>query len=146
MKLDKKDLKIIEILKEDSSLSTHKISKKTHIPITTIHNRIKKLKQEGIIKNFTLNLDQEKLGNSISAFLMIDVDASSKTVEINQRDIIKKLSHLDEVENAYIVTGVADIVAKVHVKGIKELNELILEKIRKMHGLETRTLIILEEK
>ena len=146
MKLDKKDLQIIEILKEDSSLSTHKISKKTHIPITTIHNRIKKLKQEGVIKNFTLNLDQEKLGNSISAFLMIDIDASSKTVEINQKDIIKKLSHLDEVENAYIVTGVADIVAKVHVKGIKELNELILEKIRKMHGLETRTLIILEEK
>ena len=146
MKLDKKDLQILGLLEQDSSLSTQKISKKTHIPITTVHNRIKKLQKIGVIERFTVKINQEKLGNLISAFLMIDVDSSSKSDEIDQKQIIKKLNHLDEVETAYIVTGITDIMAKVNVKGIKELNELILEKIRKIHGLETQTMIILEEK
>lgn len=146
MKLDQKDLKVLSMLKQDSSLSTHKISKKTQIPITTVHNRIKKLQEMGVIEKFTVKINQEKLGNSISAFLMIDVDASSKTVDVNQRDIVKKLNFFDEVESVYIVTGIADIIAKVNVKGITELNELILEKIRKIHGLETQTMIILEER
>ena len=47
--LDDKDKKIIEILKENSRLSTQQISKKTLIPITTVHHRIKKLEKEKII-------------------------------------------------------------------------------------------------
>ena len=48
--LDKSDIKIIEILKENSKLSTQQISKKTAIPITTVHYRIKKLEKEGLKK------------------------------------------------------------------------------------------------
>ncbi len=95
MKLDKKDLQIIEILKGDSSLSTHKISKKTHIPITTIHNRIKKLKQEGVIKNFTVKLDHKKLGKHISAFILITINYNIQGKKIDQSGIAKKINYFD---------------------------------------------------
>ena len=74
MKLDKKDLIIIEYLKKDSSLTTQKISRQTRIPITTIHNRIKKLKKKEIIKNYTINIDYTKLGIPLSAYILITID------------------------------------------------------------------------
>ena len=51
--LDKIDQKIINVLREDASLSTHRIAKKTLIPQTTVLNRIIKLKKAGIIKKYT---------------------------------------------------------------------------------------------
>jgi len=52
VKLDDKDWQILEILKDNAKLTSHKISKKTAIPITTVHNRIKKLEMNGIIKKY----------------------------------------------------------------------------------------------
>ena len=61
-------------MKENSKLTTHQISKKTLIPITTIHNRIKKLVKEGVIKKYTLELDNKKLGKYLAAYIQINVD------------------------------------------------------------------------
>ena len=58
--MDDKDEQILQILKENSKLSTHQISKKTRIPITTVHNRIKKLKKEEIIKKYSIIIDKKK--------------------------------------------------------------------------------------
>ena len=71
--IDEKDLKIISLLKENAKLSMQQIAKKTLIPITTVHNRIKKLEKSGIIKGYTINLDDKKL-QSISAFILVTVD------------------------------------------------------------------------
>ena len=72
--LDKKDLAILEILKHNSNLSTQNIAKKTNIPITTVHNRIKKLEKEGIIKEYSVVLDNKKIGKPIAAYILITVD------------------------------------------------------------------------
>jgi len=74
MKLDKKDLKILEILKENSKLTTSQIYKKTNIPITTVHNRIKKLENLGIIRSYTLKLDYNKLGKPITGFILVTIN------------------------------------------------------------------------
>ena len=58
--MDEKDEQILQILLINSKLSTHQISKKTGIPITTVHNRIKKLTKKGIIKGYTIVIDHKK--------------------------------------------------------------------------------------
>ena len=65
--LDNKDLAIIEVLKHNSNFSTQQISKKTGIPISTVHNRIRKLEKSGIIKEYTILLDNKKIGKPIAA-------------------------------------------------------------------------------
>ena len=47
--IDEKDKRIIEVLREDSSLTTRQIAKKTRVPITTVHHRVRKLKEDGFI-------------------------------------------------------------------------------------------------
>ena len=60
-KLDKIDKQIIEILKEDSSTSVTSIKKKIKLSETAIRNRILTLKQNGIIKKFTIEINQEQI-------------------------------------------------------------------------------------
>jgi len=146
MGIDKKDLQIITLLKGDSSLSTHKISKKTHIPITTIHNRIKKLKNEGIIKNFTINLDHKKLGETISAYILITINYNVSGTKIDQTAIAKKINYFDEVYSVSIIAGGYDMVIKVRTKDIEALNEFIINKLRNIEGIDkTQTLTIMKE-
>lgn len=146
MKLDKKDIEILEILKQDSNLSTHKISKKTHIPITTIHNRIKKLEKEEIIKNYTLNLDYKKLGKTISAYILITINYNIPGKKINQTQIAKQIKSFDDINSVSIVAGGTDLVAKIRTKDIDSLNDFIIDKLRNIDGVDrTQTLTIMKE-
>ena len=143
MKLDEKDNKILQILKEHSNWGTNQISKKTRVPITTVHNRIKKLKELGIIKNFTINLDYEKLGKSIKAHILITVN---QTKSNQQEDIAKKIKQIEDVNSIDIVTGTTDLIATIKTNSINELNEIITKKIRNIEGVDkTQTIISLKE-
>lgn len=143
--LDKKDLAIIEILKHNSNLSTQQISKKTNIPITTVHNRIKKLEKEGIIKEYSVVLDHKKIGKPIAAYILITVDYKLlQQLKISQYDLTKKLKSNPVVEEAAIITGASDIVIKVRVRDIDELNEFVTINLRNIKGVDkTQTLVVL---
>ena len=142
MKLDEKDLRILEILKEEANLTTSQISKKTRAPITTVHNRIKKMKQEGVIKNYTVKIDFEKIGKPLKAFILITVDQKN----LSQSQIGKKIKSIEGVQSVDIVTGATDIIAEVRTENMHALNNLITEKIRRIEGIDkTQTLMVLEE-
>ena len=68
MKIDAKDKAILAILQRNSRLTTKEIAKKTQLPITTVHNRLKKLKEENIIEQFTIKLNYKALGKPLLVF------------------------------------------------------------------------------
>jgi DNA-binding Lrp family transcriptional regulator len=143
MKLDEKDHKILEILKTNSNWGTNQISKKTKIPITTVHNRIKKLKDLEIIKNFTININHEKLGKSIKAHILITANQNKSHP---QEQIAKKISKIKDVISVDIVTGTTDILATIKTNSINTLNEIVTHKIRNIEGVDkTQTIIVLKE-
>lgn len=145
--MDEKDKKILKLLKENSKLTTHQISKKTLIPITTVHNRIKKLGKEGIIKKYTVELDNKKIGKNISAYIHIVVDYRLlKEIKMSQYELAKKLKQHEFVEEAAMVTGGTDIIIKVRVKDIDELDDFVTKKLRNINGIEkTQTMVVLNE-
>jgi len=145
--MDDKDKNILQILREDSSLTTREIAKKTLIPITTVHKRIKKLKEKGIIKGYTIELDNEKVGKNFCAYIIV-TSAIEKLRELsmNQYDLIKKIKNLEEVESADIVVGNGDIVVKARVKDVKEYDNFLLNKLHKIKGItNTNTLTVIHE-
>ena len=145
--MDDKDEKILGLLRENSNLTTHQLSKKLLIPITTVHNRIKKLKEEGIIKRYTLELDNKKLGKTVAAFINITVDYRLlKQMKLSQYDLAKKIKQHESVEEAAMVTGGTDIIIKVRVKSIDELDYFVTKHLRNIEGIEkTQTMVILNE-
>ena len=145
--LDEKDIKILNILKGNSKLSTQQISKKASIPITTVHHRIKKLEKAGVIKGYTVLLDNKKLGKKLAAYILVTVDYKFlKQVNISQHDLARKLKKHELVEEVDMVTGGTDLILKIRVRDIEQMDEFITKYLRNVEGIErTQTMLILHE-
>ncbi len=134
--MDEKDHIILNALKKDASLSVAKLAINTNLPSTTIFNRVRKLKESGIIKNYTINIDKNRVYGNIMGIILI------KATNTDQRQIVKKLLEHPSVENAAIMTGNTDIVIWIRVKSIEELNKFILDYLRKVEGIQDSTTMI----
>ncbi len=123
--IDEKDITILEVLKENSSLSIQKISRKTGIPIATVHHRLKKLKADGIIKKFTIVIDKAKLGRKLVAIVLIKAAPKSDHIAL-----LEKLMKHAEVEDGSAITGPFDVLIKVRVADVEDLDQFVLKYLR----------------
>jgi Lrp/AsnC family transcriptional regulator for asnA, asnC and gidA len=127
--LDETDKKIIEILIGNSRVSYADIVRKLGISEAMIFKRIKKLKDEGIIKSFTLQLDPSKIGRDIYLSLGLTVNP------VLLDEIAKKLSNLDEVSEVFITVGEHNIIAHALIKDNDAFNDFLMNKIYKLEGV-----------
>ena len=143
MVLDDKDNKILEVLQEHADYPTRKIAKKTLLPITTVHNRIRKLRQEKIIKKFTVELDYNKVEKGFLVYVLVQVSLPLlKQKKKSQYDIAKEIRGFYFVERVDIVSGGADLVAMIRVKDVNEFDKVLLTKLQLVEGVEkTQSLI-----
>ena len=145
MKLDQTDFKILDCLTSDAKQPTRQIAKKLNIPITTVHNRIKKLEQEKIITKYIPVLDYKKLGKYAYALVLIKtkydmIEGKNK----NQEDVAREIKIFPGVEEVCSVTGIIDLIVRVRQDSIEELNNFLINKLRKISGVaETQNMIVL---
>ncbi|MHA1637743.1 MAG: Lrp/AsnC family transcriptional regulator [Candidatus Thorarchaeota archaeon] len=145
---DEKDMKLLALLKENSRLTTSVLSKKLDMmPQTTVHNRIKKLKKLGVIKRFTIDVDRKQVGRGLMSFILCTVSYRTATGQkTNQHEIARQIKALPEVEDVSIVTGEIDLIVKVSLKDVDELNDFVISKLRDIEGIErTITSVVLSE-
>ena len=147
MELDEKDLQVLDELKENAKRTTSQISKRIGIPITTVHNRIKKLEKLGIIKNYTVKIDYKKLGKGITAYITATVIYMLPSgIKVSQEDVAKHVKRLAGVESVELMTGGTDLLIQIRVKDIDELNEFVIHKLRNVEGIDkTQTMVVLSE-
>ena len=139
-KLDDKDFAIIEELKKNSKLSEQKIAKKTMIPMTTVHNRITKLRNAGIIEKFTIRLNYAAIGKPITAFVLL------KTInQADQKEVLSQISRMQNVYEVAMVTGAFDILFKARVASMDELKNIVVGSLRKQKNIgESETMVCYE--
>jgi len=145
-KIDEKDMAILDILREHGEYTVRQIAKKTLLAPTTVHSRIKKLRESGVIRRFTIDIDEDKLGNRLGAYVLISVDLKLlKEKHKSQHDLAKEIRKLPSVRGVNTVAGgTADMIAWVRTRDVEEFDKLLLERIQLMEGvLKTQTMIIL---
>jgi DNA-binding Lrp family transcriptional regulator len=130
--LDEKDLEILAELKKNARASTADIARKTRIPRVTVHERIKRLKEKGVIKSFTIVTDYSKLGKSTTAFILVSYEPHQN---ITQKKLAEKLTKLDGVYEVHILAGEWDMLLKVRGKSIEEIGKLVIDKLREIGGV-----------
>lgn len=142
---DDKDMKILDILKHHGDYTTRQIAKKTLLPPTTINNRIRKLKKEKIIRNFTVDVDDKAINKGFKAYILISANLQSlKKLKKTQYDIATALKKFDFIERADIVSGGTDIIALVKVKDVEEFDSILLNKIQLIEGVDkTQSMIVI---
>ena len=146
-KIDEKDRKIIEVLQEHADYATRPIAKKTRLPITTVHNRIQKLKREKIIKRFTVELDHHRLQSGFRAYVLVSVNlALLKQKNKSQYNVAKEIRNFPFVERVDIVSGGTDLVTMIRVKDVAEFDQVLLTKLQRIEGIDkTQSLIVIHE-
>ena len=145
--INEKDFEILSLLKKDAKLTVQDISRKIMMPVTTVHNRIKKMEENGIIKGYSAIVDNKKLGVNISAYVMIGVEYRTPSGrKISQTKLAGEIKKNNLVDEASIVAGGTDIIIRIHAKDIDELNGFIINRLRNMDGVaNTQTLVVLSE-
>lgn len=135
--IDATDKKILNILLKDANASYREIAKKAGVSLGTVMNRMKKLKESGIIKKFTVVIDYEKVGYTLG--VLIDVRVSKgKLFEVEK--VIAKDPHVFSV---YDITGGFDIALVARFQSREELDRFI-KGIQKLEYVQrTNTKLIL---
>ena len=130
--LDEKDRKILRELKRDCRQRTNQIAKATNIPVTTVHNRIKKLSSTGHIASFRAVLNPEKLDKPLVSFVFVSLNRNSaeQSDSKTDREIISKIASHAAVQEVHTVTGDWDLLLKIRAKDIGELEGIITSELR----------------
>lgn len=143
--LDKKDLDILEMLKVDSRAPTKKIAKQLSIPLTTVHNRIKKLQKEGVISRFTIEINEKKRGKAALAYILVSMDYKYLNAKnLSQIDTAQKLMKHPLVEKSSIITGSKDMLLTIRAENVDAIGNFVTSDLRAMEGVDkSETLVVL---
>ncbi len=135
--LDNINKAILETLQNDARTPLRKIAEKSGVSEATIFARVKKLMEKGVIKRFTALVSPELLGKNLAAFVLIN--ANPKKLQT----VLDSLQSMEDVYEAYDVTGTYYIITKIRSENREELAKLI-DQIGEIDGVtSTETAIVL---
>ncbi len=141
LNIDKLDLQIIQAMMHSANISYAELGKKLFVSGGTIHVRIKKLQELGVVKGIKLHINQKLLGYDVIAFIGIYLEKSSLY------DVVaKELKKISQIIRLNYTTGNYSMFAEIVCKDIAELKFVLHDELQKIKGIErTDTIISLEE-
>jgi len=146
--IDERDKTIIKTLGQDAKISIRELARKTNLPQSTIHRRLKILERDGVIKGYRLILDWEKVGRPVGILVFIDVIPDKRPLQkpfVPLKKVETELEKFEEVEEILMTEGERDIMVKARLKTLQEVRKF-LDKIRNIPDVnEIESCIIIEE-
>ena len=141
LQLDELDFQILGLLLKDCRIPYLEIARICHVSGGTIHVRMKKMEDMGILKGSRILLDLSKLGYDICCFVGIYVDKASSF-----NSVFKDMSKIPEIVELHLTTGGYSMFAKVICKNMSDLQTTLLDKINNISGVQrTDTFISLSQ-
>ncbi|SRR5581483_3189681 len=132
MNLDKHDLAILAVLREDARASLQDISARVGLSTTPCWNRIKKMKAEGVIQGYTVRIDPAAIGFSESVIVQVTLNSHSEETLF---DFGRQLEQIPEVLEAYLVSGDYDYYIRIAVKDTRDYERLLRERLYRIPGI-----------
>ena len=132
MKIDEIDIKILSVLQADGRLSNQELAERVSLSPSACHRRVKLLEEEKFIKGYQAMLSAEKLGFMIEAFVKVNIAQLS---DDEHRYISKEIEAMDEVINAYIVTGEANYLLYVRTRDFEAFSQFVVNRLNRLKGV-----------
>lgn len=136
MLLSELEKKIIKTLREDSRISIRELARKLNAPHSTVYEKLRRLEREGIIRSYTIIVDYKKLGYTVTALILVNVEGSMIV------DVENWLAKEPNVLAVYDITGEYDIAIIASFKSIDELDAFIKKILKNPYIKQTRTSIV----
>ena|GEM_PF-54871 len=130
--IDEVDRKILGLLQKDGRLSYREIAKELNIAVGTVHNRIKRMEENGVLQGIHPKIDYEKVGYGLTAIIGIQAQGK-KIIEIE-----KEIAKDRHVMCVYDVTGIYDIIVIAKFEGREDMNHFV-KTVLSIDGVEKTT-------
>ncbi len=142
MHFDKTDRKILNILQKDGRIRNSRLAAEIGISPPAMLERVKRLESSGIITGFSAQVDRERVGYGLLAFIIVSVNLH----QISSLQAVKdKLTSLELVLECYQLTGDVDFMLKVAVKDMATYTSFVNEQLSNIPGIQNlKTSFVLE--
>jgi len=132
--LDKTDLEILKLLQQNASLTNKEISYKLHKSIATIHERIRRLKDQGYIKRMVAILDSKKINRNLIAFSHVLLnDHTANTLNSFEAEVAK----FPEVMECFQMTGTFDFILRIATSDMEAYHHFYRNKLATLPNITT---------
>ncbi|HMN82518.1 MAG TPA: Lrp/AsnC family transcriptional regulator [Burkholderiaceae bacterium] len=132
VQVDRLDLAILQQLMTDSRRTLQEIGSTVGLSATTCWTRMKRLENEGVIRRYTIDVDQTRLGYKDT--VLVQLTLASHTDQ-TLYDFGRALASIPEVLEAYLVSGDYDYMIRIAVKDTRDYERLLREKLYKIPGI-----------
>ena len=140
MRISKADELLLSLLREDARASTAEIARRLGLSRTTVQNRITRLEQEGVIRGYTVRVDDELERSRIRAHILITLHPKQMPT------VVRSLQGMHEVRVLYSISGGHDLIAMAVTASVGEM-DVLTDRIGAIEGVErTNSSIILSTK
>ena len=140
MRITPADELLLSLLREDARASTADIARKLHLSRTTVQNRIARLEAQGVIRGYTVRVDDELERSRIRAHILITLRPKQMPT------VVKALQAMHEVRVLYSISGGHDLMAMAVTASVGEM-DVLTDRIGAIDGVErTNSSIILSTK
>ena len=131
------DRKIVSLLARNGRMSFTELARQAGLSVSAVHQRVRRLEQDGVIKGYAAMFNPEDVGLPLTAFVSVKpFDAAAPD------DLPQRLEHLTAIEACHSVAGDENYILKVRVASPAALEDL-LQKIRSSANVTTRTTVVL---
>jgi Lrp/AsnC family leucine-responsive transcriptional regulator len=137
--MDKTDLNILKILKKNGRATVSEMSKMVNLSIPAVSERIKKMEETNIIKQYTVKINREKMDYKLLVTIFVGLDHKD-----NVKYFRDEIVNFDEVMECHHIVGEYDYMLKVLLKDTQELEVFISNKLKSIKGVQkSNTILIL---
>lgn len=123
---DKTDRRILELLQANARISNADLAEQVNLSPTPCLRRVRRLEEQGVIKQYVAELDREKIGLHISAFVFIQLERNSLE---NGAAFEQAVKELEEVMDCFVLTGEHDYLLRVVSEDLSSYEKFVKEKL-----------------
>ena len=131
-KLDQKDIAILKLLQENARATVKEIADKIHLSTTPIYERIKRMEEAGVIKQYATLLDHSKVKKGLIVICYVSLKQHNKTAGAK---FIKAINDMEEVLECYIISGEFDFMLKVIAENMNAYYDFHVNKLSELDNI-----------
>lgn len=132
-KLDKTDLKILELLQDNSKITNLELSKRINLSPAPTLERVRKLENSNIIQSYHAKVNANALGLNVRSFVLVSLAWNKENAFDN---FVKKIETIQEVTECYIITGDADFLLKIICQDLAAYETFLFKKLSVIEEVE----------
>ncbi len=131
--LDERDIQILNILQHDANISYAELGKRVYLSASSVHNRVRRLTEIGVLKRHVVELDREKAGFRLLGFVHVVLKSHA---DADVRDFQAQVQAIPEVLECHYVTGDYDTILKIVARDQQHLQHILLNQLTTIGNIE----------